>query len=81
MVITYDGKPVTGGVLSLDLSLKNIALSADVKTKGDAEYELSFTGDEPSVAEVAPGGLVTLKSVGEVVICAAAGDKSTRSCL
>lgn len=75
VVITYDGKPVTGGVLSLDLSLKNITLSADVKTKGDAEYELSFTGDEPTVAEVTADGLVTLKGVGEVVICAAAGDK------
>lgn len=75
VTIVYDGKPVTGGVVSLDITEGEITLSADVKTKGEVDASVQWASQTPSVAEISDSGLVTLKGVGETVISATAGGK------
>lgn len=75
VTIVYDGKPVTGGVVSLDITEGEITLSADVKTKGEVDASVQWASQTPSVAEISDSGLVTLKGVGETIISATAGGK------
>lgn len=74
--IVYDGKKVTSGVISVDLSKKGFTLTADVKKAGNPTYKLVFAGNNDTVATVSEAGEVSLKKEGEVVVTATAGEKS-----
>lgn len=73
--IVYDGSRVTNGIVSVDITEKSVALSAEVKVSGDADDEVMFASSNPDVAEINATGEVTLKTEGETFITAAAGDK------
>jgi outer membrane lipoprotein-sorting protein len=76
VTIVYDGQKVTGGVLSVDLTVGSIVLSAEVRKTEDADGTVSFTSSDTAVAEIdAASGKVTLKQKGETVISASAGAK------
>lgn len=73
--IVYDGSRVTNGVVSVDITEGSVSLSAEVKVSGDADDKVTFASSNPDVAEISATGGVTLKTDGETVITAAAGDK------
>lgn len=76
VTIMYDGNKLTGGVLSVDVSLTSITLTADVQKTGDADGTVTFASSDNLVAEIGiASGVVTLKKKGETVISASAGNK------
>ncbi len=76
VIIMYDGNKLTGGVLSVDVSLTSITLTADVQKTGDADGTVTFVSSDSLVAEIgSASGIVTLKKKGETIISASAGDK------
>ena len=63
------------GIINVDLSMKEIQLTANVRKDADADGTVYYTSFNNSVATVDQNGKVTLLSKGETVINAKAGDK------
>lgn len=64
------------GMLSVDLSMKTVSLSAIVqKTDESVDGTVAFASSVPEIASITDTGVVTLKTEGETVISATAGDK------
>lgn len=77
VMIKYDGKLVTEGLLTMDISVGTFTLDTDVqKTDERVNADVTFSSKVPAVASITSGGEVTINSVGETVITATAGDKS-----
>lgn len=76
VAIKYNGKTESDGYINVDLSAGSIELTATVRVKNKCEYTLTFESSNTDVAEITDEGKVTLKSAGETVITAKAGDKS-----
>ena len=76
VVIKYNNIAENDGYISTDLSAGSIDITATVRVKNKCEYTLAYSSSNPDVAEVDASGKVTLKSAGETVITASAGDKS-----
>ena len=75
VTVKYEGKTVDG-ILNVDVSMKEIQLSADVRKDSKADGTVSYSSMNEGVATVDKNGKVTLLSKGETVITASAGDKS-----
>ena len=75
VTVKYEGKTVDG-ILNVDVSMKEIQLSADVRKDSKADGTVSYSSMNEGVATVDQNGKVTLLSKGETVITASAGDKS-----
>lgn len=73
--IVYNNQKVTSGLISLDLTVETISLSADVKTTDNSKPAVTFSSTETDVAEISNSGVVTLKSKGETIISASAESK------
>lgn len=76
VAIKYNNKTESDGYINVDLSAATIELTATVRVKNKCEYTLTFTSSNEGVAEITNDGKVTLKSAGETVITASAGNKS-----
>lgn len=76
VTIKYNNIAENDGYINVDLSAGTIELTATVRVKNKCEYTLEFSSSNPSVAEITNDGKVTVKSAGETVITAKAGDKS-----
>ena len=71
--LQYDGANVDGQ-LTVDISLKNLVLSAKILQDG---YETAtYESSDPTVATISSNGIVNLISVGETIVTATAGNKS-----
>lgn len=75
VTLQYEQKNVSG-TLNVDVSFGTVQLTAVVTKDDGADGKVTYLSGTPSVAEINDSGLVTLKSSGETVISAAAGDKS-----
>lgn len=76
VTVKYNGAAENDGYINVDLSAKTINIEATVRVKNDCEYTLQYTSSNPAVAEIDESGKITLKSAGETVITATAGNKS-----
>lgn len=76
VAIKYNNKTESDGYINVDLSAGAIDLTATVRVKNKCEYTLTFESSNTDVAEITDDGKVTLKSAGETVITARAGNKS-----
>lgn len=76
VTIKYNNIAENDGYINVDLSAGTIDLTATVRVKNKCEYTLEFSSSNPDVAEITNDGKVTVKSAGETVITAKAGDKS-----
>ena len=75
VTVKYEGKTVDG-ILNVDVSMKEIQLSADVRKDSKADGTVSYSSVNEGVATVDQNGKVTLLAKGETVINATAGDKT-----
>lgn len=73
VTLQHDSTNVNG-VLSVDLSVGTVQLSAVVIKDEGAPATVVYTSSDPSVAEVDENGLITLNATGETVITATVGD-------
>ncbi|HBK01464.1 MAG TPA: hypothetical protein DDY77_00330 [Clostridiales bacterium] len=74
VTMSYNGEAVDG-TITAELSLGEITVTANVRKDEAADGTVTFSSSVPEVAEIAQSGLITLKSKGETVITATAGDK------
>lgn len=75
VTLKYDGKTINGS-LAVDLSMKELQLSADVIKDANAEGAVSYHSLNEKVATIDQNGKITLLAKGETVIRAMAGNKT-----
>ena len=75
VTLKYNGKTVNGS-LAVDLSMKEIQLSTDVRKDSGADGTVVYSSLNEKVATVDQNGKVTIHSKGEAVIRAMSGNKS-----
>ncbi len=75
VTLKYEGKTIEG-TLTVDVSEKELSVSATVLKDAQADGTVTYTSDNPDVATIDSTGKITLVSEGEAVICAKAGNKT-----
>lgn len=69
----------TNGIITVDISAETITLKANVhKSHESVSSNVAFTSSDILVATVNDDGIVTFHGVGETIITATAGDKTSR---
>ena len=75
VTVKYEGKTVDG-IINVDLSMKEIQISADVRKDPKADGKITYSSLNEDVATIDQNGKISVLSEGESVITAKAGGKS-----
>lgn len=77
IVIEYNDERVDSGIITTNLSAQSIQIGARVtKSSDDLEVTVKYRSADNNIASIDNEGVITLRSAGEVVITAEAGEKS-----